>query len=177
MFIEALILAIILGYIFKGKLKNLESVNLKRVYLIVIAFALEAVIIILIRKNMLSPGTLVYVGHLIVYILLFYFVYLNKKDNCILMMGVGFLLNAVPIFLNGGLMPVSATSAVKAGITTNVSKEGLYTIIDSNTRLWFLGDIIPKTILRHFVLSVGDIVIALGLVLFVVTGMRKKETS
>ena len=38
-------------------------------------------------------------------------------------MGLGFLLNAIPIFLNGGAMPVSAKAAEIAGITLNISRK------------------------------------------------------
>ena len=88
-------------------------------------------------------------------------------------MGLGFLLNAIPIFLNGGAMPVSAKAAEIAGITLNISKEGLYSLINGNTRLWFLGDIFPLTFLMHFAISIGDIIAVVGLMLFIITGMKK----
>ena len=88
-------------------------------------------------------------------------------------MGVGFLLNAIPIFLNGGAMPVSAKAAETAGLTLNISSEGLYTLINGSTKAWFLGDIIPLTFLRNFAISIGDIIAALGLMLFIITGMKK----
>jgi hypothetical protein len=92
-------------------------------------------------------------------------------------MGVGFLLNATAIFLNGGAMPVSAKAAETAGITLNVTKEGLYALINGNTRLWFLGDIIPLTFLRNFAISIGDIIAAVGLMLFIITGMKQSKLS
>jgi len=107
------------------------------------------------------------------YILLVIFVYFNRKNKYIVLMGVGFLINAIPIFLNGGAMPVSTKAAETAGLTLNISKEGLYTLINGDTRLWFLGDIIPLTVLRHFAISIGDIITAVGLMLFIITGMRK----
>jgi hypothetical protein len=101
------------------------------------------------------------------------FIYFNRKDKYIVLMGLGFLLNAIAIFLNGGAMPVSAKAATAAGLTLDISKEGLYTLINENTRVWFLGDVIPKTFLRNFAISIGDIIAVLGLMLFVITGMKK----
>ena len=107
------------------------------------------------------------------YTLLVIFIYFNRKNKYIVLMGLGFLLNAIPIFLNGGAMPVSAKAAETAGLTLNMSKEGLYTLINENTRVWFLGDIIPLTFLRNFAISIGDIIAVLGLMLFIITGMKK----
>lgn len=173
MFIEGLIFAVIIGYILKGNIKNLENVEIKGVYLVFIAFFIEFFIVISIRKEFFYIGIFTYILDFSMYILLVVFTYLNRKNKYIVLMGMGFLLNAIPIFLNGGAMPVSAKAAVTAGLTLNMSKEGLYTLINENTRLWFLGDIIPLTFLRHFAISIGDIIAAVGLMLFIITGMKK----
>ena len=175
MFIQAIIFAVIIGYALKGRLKNFERVELKGVHLVTISFLLEALVIILIRKSIINQGIVTYLIDLSMYIILFYFVYLNKKDPFILMIGFGSALNAIPIFLNGGSMPVSHEMAVKVGLTMNITKEGLYNVINSNTRVWFLGDIIPYKIIGRLVISVGDIIIGIGLMLFIITSMKKKE--
>jgi len=173
MFIEGLIFALIIGYALKGKLKNLENVDIKGTYLVFISFLIEFFIVISINKGFFNIGKFTYILNSIMYILLAIFIYFNRKNKYILLMGIGFLLNAVPIFLNGGAMPVSTKAAEIAGINLNISKEGLYTLINSNTRFWFFGDIIPLTVLRHFAISIGDIITAIGLMLFIITGMRK----
>ena len=173
MFIEGLIFAVIIGYILKGKIRNLENVDIKGVYLVFISFFIEFFIIIGIRKGIFNIGIFTYMLDLIMYTLLTIFIYINRKDKYIVLMGIGFLLNAIAIFLNGGAMPVSAKAAEIAGITLDISNEGLYTLINENTRVWFLGDVIPKTFLRNFAISIGDIVAMLGLMLFVITGMKK----
>ena len=173
MFIEALIFAVIIGYILKGKIKNLENVDIKRTYLVFISFFIEFFIIISIRKGFFNIGIFTYILDFIMYVLLVTFIYFNRKNKYIVLMGLGFLLNAIPIFLNGGAMPVSAKAAETAGLSLNMSKEGLYSLINENTRVWFLGDIIPLTFLRHFAISIGDIIAVLGLMLFIITGMKK----
>lgn len=173
MFIEGLIFALIIGYLLKGNIKNLENVDIKAVYLVFIAFFIEFFIIISIRKGFFHIGVFTYILDFIMYTLLIVFIYLNRRDKYIVLMGVGFLLNAIPIFLNGGAMPVSAKAAEIAGLTLNISKEGLYTLINENTRLWFLGDIIPLTFLRNFAISIGDIIAVVGLMLFIIMGMKK----
>ena len=173
MFIEGLIFALIIGYILKGKIKNLENVDVKAVYLVFISFFIEFFIIIGIRKGFFNIGIFTYLLNFIMYTLLVMFIYFNRKDKYILLMGIGFLLNAIAIFFNGGAMPVSAKAATTAGLSLNMSKEGLYTLINENTKVWFLGDVIPLTFLRNFAISIGDIIALLGLMLFVITGMKK----
>lgn len=177
MFIEVLILSIILGYILKGSLKNLENIDIKNLYLIFAAFIIEFIIVMCIGKGILVRGTFTYVLDLIMYILLGIFTYNNRKNPFILLMGVGFLLNAVPIFLNGGAMPVSPEGIKIAGLPQDITKEGLYRLIDENTRMWFLGDVFPLTFLRNFVISIGDIIAALGMMLFIISGMKKNTVK
>lgn len=182
MFLEVLIFSILLGYLLKGSLKNLDASEIKGLYLVFIAFFIEFLVVITIRKHLLSNGSITFLLDLIMYGLLIIFIYLNRKNVYIVMMGFGFLLNAIPIFLNGGAMPVDVNATVKAGLYPSIEKakvasEGLYTIINSDTKLWFLGDIIPITFLRHVVISIGDVILAIGLMLFVVTGMKKTKLN
>ena len=106
MFIEGLVFAIIIGYILKGRVKNLENVDITRTYLVFISFFIEAFIIIFIRKGIFIIGEFTYILDSIMYILLAVFICFNRKNKYIVLMGAGFLLNAIPIFLNGGAMPV-----------------------------------------------------------------------
>lgn len=175
MFIEVLIFSIIIGYILKGSVKNLENIDIKNLYLIFAAFLIEFIIIMCIGKGILVRGTFTYILDLIMYALLAVFTYNNRKKPFILLMGVGFLLNAIPIFLNGGAMPVSYEGLKTAGLPQNITKEGLYRLIDENTRMWFLGDVFPLTFLRNFVISIGDIIAALGMMLFIISGMKKNK--
>lgn len=177
MFIISLAAAIVIGYILGGRIKNLENIKLRAIYLIFISFGLELLIVMCIRKGLLRIGTTTYFLDVIMYSLLLIFVVLNRRDLCILIMGMGFLLNAIPIFLNGGVMPVSQEAIKIAGLNTNIGSEGLYTIIDSNTILWFLGDTIPIRFISSFIISIGDIFTAIGLVLLIITGMKKKNNQ
>jgi len=177
MFTQGIIVAIIIGYALKGRLKNFQRVDLKGVYLVVVSFTVEFLVISLIRKNIINQGIITYLIDLFMYLVLFYFVYLNKKDPFILMIGFGSLLNAIPIFLNGGSMPVSHGAAIKAGYMMDITKMGLYNLINSNTKFWILGDIFPYKFIISFVMSIGDIIIELGLMLFIITGMKNKEIT
>lgn len=178
MFIEVFIFSLLIGYFLGGKLKNFEHVKIHGLYIIFISFSIEFCINILLRNKILSRGILTYLLDLIMYSLLLYFTFLNRKNKFIVLIGIGFIMNAMPIFFNNGAMPVSSEAIVAAGISPSinnikVSNEGLYTLINNETKLWYLGDIIPKPFLRPAVISIGDIISGIGLIFLVIKGMKK----
>ncbi|MFA6940590.1 MAG: DUF5317 domain-containing protein [Clostridiaceae bacterium] len=175
MFIEVIIFAVIIGYLLKGRLKNIDIMSIKVLYLVLTGFLIKFIIVMSIQHGLIIRGTLTYILYSIQYLLLLIFVIINRKNKYILIMGIGFLINALPIFINGGAMPVSASAALSVGLTKPIWMEGLYRAIDGTTKLNFLGDIIPYNIGRAYVISIGDIILAVGLFLFIVTGMKKKE--
>ena len=175
MCIQAIFFSVIIGYILKGRLKNFEYIELKGLCFVAVTFFLQAAVILLIRKGLLQNTILVYVLHLIMYIMLFYFIYLNKKEKPLIFMGIGFLLNAIPILLNGGTMPVDMETVRSIGINVDITQRGMYNAVNSKTILWFLGDIIPKRFITNEVISIGDIVITLSLAFFIVKSMKKSS--
>jgi len=177
MFIEVIILSVIIGYVLRGKLKNIDIMSIEAIHLVLTAFLVKFIIVMSIQHGLITRGTLTYILYSIQYSLLLIFVIINRKNKYILIMGIGFLINALPIFINGGAMPVSASAALSVGLTKPICMEGLYRAIDGTTKFNFLGDIIPYKLGRAYVISIGDIVLAVGLFLFIVTGMKKKESK
>ncbi len=177
MFIFALIIAILLGYLFKGSLKNIDVAKIKGLYFVFSGIILEFIMVKLIKSNYLNIGTLTYFLDLIMYGMLLTFVFLNRNNKWIMVIGVGFLLNAAVIFLNGGAMPVDAQAVRSLGFTGDISSLGLYTVINQGTRLAFLGDIIPMKYPKPGVASIGDFVEVIGLALYIITEMKKKKSS
>ena len=109
------------------------------------------------------------------YVLLLAFVILNRQRIGFLVIGVGMLLNFLAIVSNGGLMPVTPANAEKAGMGYKIEGVELGEAIprsknvlleESDTHLRWLSDRftwISDSPLAVF--SVGDIVIAAGLVI------------
>ena len=172
MFIKAFILAIIIGYLLKGRLKNLDKVNINKMYIILIAFVMEFSVVTLIGKGILKAGYLTYTIDLIMYGMVALFIYLNRKNAYLVIMAFGFILNAVPIFFNGGTMPVSLSAIDKVGLTHNISTEGLYSFVSGKTKFAFLSDIISTPFVGKFAFSIGDVIAALALMAFIITGMK-----
>lgn len=168
---EILIVSIIIGYIFKGKLINLEKLNIKKIYLVFIGYGVELITIFLIRKGVLALGLITFVLHLIMYIFLFAFIYFNRDNKLLILIGIGFLLNAIVIFANGGLMPVGLKALDILKFSHNINSKGLYVLSDSKTKFYFLSDIIPIKFPIKFSASIGDYVSGIGMGWLIILGM------
>jgi len=108
------------------------------------------------------------------YVLLLAFVVLNRRRIGFLVIGAGMLLNFLAIVSNGGLMPVTPANAEKAGIGYKIeSVEPGEAIPRSKNVLLEESDIHLRWLSDRFtwisdspfaVFSIGDLVIAAGLV-------------
>ena len=90
----------------------------------------------------------------------------------------GLLSNLLVISLNGGFMPVSAEARIISGMPPLLGSANNVSPMTNASVLWILGDTLP---VPHFiplanVFSIGDVLIAAGGVLFVLTvlGSRKR---
>jgi hypothetical protein len=175
MFMMSVVLAIIIGYIGKGRIRNLEHAEIKGIHLVTAAFLVDITLNIMIKLNVLYRGSLTFIVYFAMYCLLFWFIYMNRKSVYILMVGFGFLLNAIVIFSNGGAMPCGIRAMKAVGLNVDVAQKGLYVLVDEGTRFWFLGDVIPFSFISKQIVSIGDIVLAIGLMLFIITEMRKSN--
>jgi hypothetical protein len=94
---------------------------------------------------------------------------------------VGAVLNLIPVIANGGAMP----SAPEAWLALNgvaalpVSHFSNSVLIGPDTLFPFLGDIFvwPRPLPLANVFSIGDAVIAVGAVVFLVVAMRRTEAQ
>lgn len=177
MFIQVIVLALIIGIILKGSLRNLSKLKLEGIYFVIAAFLLEAAVIMMVRRGIIQIGVVTLMSDLVMYTLLLVFVYKNRRERLIYLVGLGFVLNAIAIFANGGTMPVTLNAVHAAGLTENVGTMGLYKLAGSDTRVWFLGDIIPYTFLNKNILSIGDLILSLGIMLIIIKGMCTKNNK
>ena len=94
------------------------------------------------------------------------FLVLNLKLPGLALAGVGLLMNVAVIGSNGG-MPVSPEAARSVGAPISQELAGVrHEVLDRESLLPFLSDAIPVPPLGT-VLSLGDVLLALGLALFV----------
>lgn len=174
-----LAIALILSLLFGGRIERLAGVHFHHTYLILLALGTQILIFSTWWQGspMLSPLTNAF--YLVSNLLLVLAVWLNRRVPGMVVLGLGLLSNAAAIFANGGHMPATLSALQTSGLAA--SREAFDALHASNsslagpgTPLWFLGDVlaIPGTLPLANVFSVGDILIGVGGVWFLVANMR-----
>lgn len=171
MIIESMSTSLIIGKIRKGKFRNFESFELKGWYLFIIGFLLEVSANIIrsndTKFNSFLDKNFIFI-HLTSYSLIFIGLYLNRNRKSMYVIFLGTLLNFVCIMLNYGRMPISLEMLQLTGLVepnaVNVTLDLTHSLVNENTKLLFLCDIIPlaKPYPLPKVISIGDILLAIG---------------
>lgn len=188
MFLEPTILSILVGKLRKGKISNLEYIEIRAWYLLILA-ALLQIGLSLLKGLDLSFGKIIFNNyflyiHGLSYLLMIVCIGLNIKKSSMKLFFIGIILNCMVIFANGGQMPVSI-NGIK-GINTKVELPlGSFDIkhqpVSQDTKLVYLSDIIliPKPYPLPKILSIGDVFLMMGLFLFLQEAMvgNKKRSD
>ncbi|ACB85625.1 DUF5317 domain-containing protein [Natranaerobius thermophilus] len=171
MLFEAVVLPIILGFIRGGSIRNLEKITIKGLPLLFLPLLIRFV-----TYNYSQGGVdffINYGGYLqsLAFIILIGFFIMNRHIRELKLVFIGVLLNSLVIFLNGGAMPVSEQALQFTDVTE--TPVGTHTFITQETVLPFLGDIIPIPSPYPFskVISIGDIIIVIGIFLLIYRNM------
>jgi len=184
MIAEGFLLSLIVGFLRGGRLSDLADVRISHIELFIIPFFLKALAFYG-SSHYEFFSRYGYIFHLIVYIMLFMGVWYNRDNKYIVLAGLGIFLNALVIYLNGGRMPVSVEMSRFAQINPKdiewlVSNNvATHQPITDKTLLWFLGDVIPLPKPYPFpkVISIGDVVLALGIFLYIQQQMVKRPKA
>lgn len=177
-----LVIALITGLIRGGKLTNIISLRFQHPWLIFSSIVLEYGVLFLMRNSMIFSQTIVFYAILVQYLLLFLFFWYNKKLSYIWVIASGSFLNFLVIMLNQGSMPLTKmvlqiAASSKSLLLLMEGRYLTYHIIDRNTKLWFLGDIIYiPTPFKGFI-SIGDILLFSGVFLLMQKIIANKENS
>lgn len=174
MVLESVGTSLIIGKARKGKFSNLKDTEIKKWYLFVAAFGIEYLTVKLAAGGDGFFSKHILLIHLTIYLLLFAGLYFNRKLWAFKIVFIGILLNFIVIMANGGHMPVSAGAMLSAGLddNLNVIRAGhfiTHSVMDTHTKLPFLGDILvlPKPYPRPKVFSIGDMIMAAGVFIFI----------
>ena len=176
------VLAVLIGLATGGRLRELAHIRLRHVWLVWIAFLLQFLLAFLpgdLRQTLRLPIVgLAFI--LAVAWVVFMWPPLSRLLRAALVLVVlGWAMNFVVIGLNNG-MPVSAETLERVGLPTENIESGdlsKHVKLDDDTLLPWLGDVIPLPLfgpLRKAV-SLGDLVMLAGLLLFIPVGMRRGE--
>lgn len=164
---------IIIALVRKKNPLTVFTVELKAPFLMIGCFVVQLGLAYLsLKKNLYYPVILN-----ITFILMLVSLFLNRHLPGVKWIFWGALLNTLALILHNGFMPVSET-AMKIANLENLSFEG-----DSRHRgmeqslFWWLGDWIPffTPIGTNYVISLGDVFVGIGLILFIVRNSLKGQ--
>lgn len=190
-----ILIAIILGFLI-GKIRrgSLHGFKVRKISLLPVGI-LGLVLQIALHLYIYTGGISLVEPYLEIvnfasYILILVMLVFNLDDFWVILMAVGITANFVVIFINGGHMPVAQgvidilPAAFGEQITQGLSP--LYSLIQPNTLLWFLGINLPIPVpYVPLVMSlygsvagvtVGNIVTIIGLIGFIQYVMNKKAS-
>ncbi len=179
-FLYALILGVVLGYVRGGRLSHLASLRLRATWLVLLALVIQVLIFPLFTKEpLIQEGTAILHG--VSYALLGIWLLLNLRVSALIVIGAGALMNAIAIMANGGLMPASTTALDRAGygsVAQVLMSDGSFGNIvrmSPATRFDVLGDwlYLPRGWPLAAAFSLGDAVIMVGIVWLIARGMRR----
>jgi hypothetical protein len=153
-----LLFAVLLG----GRPSRLQSVHFRHAWAVCLALAAQFVLFLPLPLGL--PSARVPFLYSCTYALLFWFALANIHVRTLFPVYAGLALNALAILVNGGRMPVAPEAARAAGVDTFRS------VSASASHLQFLGDVfaIPRELPLANVFSVGDVLIGLGAIAFIV---------
>lgn len=161
-----LLLAVVTVPLSGGRLGRLAEIDLRALWAIVVALGLQILIISVFPDRF--EGIHVPL-HILSYGFAAVFVWANRSIPGMLVIGLGAFSNFIAIAANGGVMPASTAALRAAGLDERSEGFSNSTAVE-DPKLSFLGDVfaIPDSWpIVDNVFSVGDVLIALGLVLLV----------
>jgi hypothetical protein len=159
--VPGVVFGVIVALLRGGKLERLEHLGLKAIPLVWVALAMRLSVGFLERRDFAHANWV----QVAAYIIFFVVVGVNITLPGMKFFGLGSLMNFAVIAANGGAMPVSAQAMAIANITDTPT--GTHVLMTSETRLWYLADIIPAWTPFPQIISVGDIFIIIGIFLFI----------
>ena len=175
----AIVAGLIIGRISGGRVRNLEHVQI--VWWRVALAGLVVQIILFagpIAERVGPEGPAIYVASTLVVMVA---LLRNLSLPGLAVIAVGGTLNLIPIIANGGAMPSApeAWLALTGSAGLPVSHFSNSVLIGPDTLFPFLGDVFvwPRPLPLANVFSIGDAVIAVGAVVFLVAAMRQPERA
>jgi len=178
LYLLAILVGIIAGYLRRGRLHHLVELRLRYSWLILVSLVIQLLIFPLFSGAPLLPyGTVPL--HLVSYAILVVWLGMNLRVLPIGVLLLGAACNLAAVAANGGYMPASAAALQRSGLVHAAEwlLEGHpvanVVLMTSSTRLNVLGDWLyaPGWIPFSTAFSIGDVLIVVGIVWLIVRGM------
>ncbi len=176
--LAAIVVAIVIGYILRGSLRNFSGARIRWPLLALAGLALQLWPVSA-TSSALGFGLL-----MASFGLLFAFGLLNIRNPGFSLIVVGLCMNALVIGVNHG-MPVQREALIRSGQGSTLkllAQEGgaKHHLAGPDDHLMFLGDVIPVPMPIGQVVSLGDVATYAGVMWFVIASMqpsRRPEES
>lgn len=184
MFIEIVIISVLIAFLRGGKFNNITYVRIKGIGFMIFGQVIYSISIRYIANTNNEISRLLFSNFTIIIIISFglilYGLYKNKNISGVKISMLGIVLNLIPIIANDGRMPVSQNALVKLNMIDQLKilQEDIvitHTLITNSTKFKFLSDIIPVKYFLPKVISIGDIVLTIGIFLMIQKFMTSKD--
>lgn len=176
---DALIASVCISLLAGGRLANLANVQLRAAWLVFGAVVVQYGGQWVFDRGATLIGAWGPALYLLSFCALLSFIWINRHLPGFLLIGAGILGNVLVIAANGGHMPVSLDALRQAGLGHLVEplQSGAvftHTAMGPENHLRWLGDLfaLQRPYPRPKVLSVGDIILALGMFYFTVATLQ-----
>ncbi len=174
------LVALVLALVSRRPVGRLIDLHFRRIWILWLAIALRLLFVpaalypllgMVLFPGLPPVGGILYLCSLLLVVL---FAWCNRRIVGVSVIGLGLLMNAAVIGLNGGQMPVDPGWLTSIGQLEDMRSSesqgewSTFAVMKPETRLAFLGDQIPMPMpfKEPTILSLGDLVIALGISLF-----------
>ena len=182
MFLSTILLALIVGAIAGGGIPRLADLRLRWTILLVVALGLRLAAG-LTRETGIGADIPVGWAYLAAYGLIFAWLWQNWRVPGLQIASVGIGANMVAVLVNAGQMPIWSAAFFAAGFSeAEIANDPFHYILRADTIGRFVaqgglfGDVIPLPIpLIRDVISIGDVLLALGIFWAIVYSMTRAE--
>lgn len=147
-----------------GTLSNLSEIYARGWWLLFVGLGMQT------AANFINTRELAVWLVLASYVPLLIVVLINQRLPGMWIVGVGILMNLTVIALNNGMPVLPEAFALAGGEIGKLQLDAKHVLLDHSSKLPFLGDIIP---MPGSVISMGDVLLAVGLGVFVEDQLRQ----
>ncbi len=182
MFLSAIGLALIVGAFAGGGIPRLADLKLRWIFILLLALVVRFGAVYL-RQHGIGPDEPLSWAWVATYFLIFIWLWGNWRVPGLQVASVGIALNALAVVLNSGQMPIWAGAYQAAGFTDiTLANDPFHFILSAGRAADFVsrgglfGDVVPLPVpyIRD-VVSIGDLLIALGIFWAIVYSMTRPD--
>lgn len=182
MFLSAILLALVVGAFLGGGLPRLAQLKLRWFPLLGIALAIR-IGAVLLRQNGIGADLPLGWGFIAAYLLILVWLSGNWRVPGLQIAAVGIGLNTLAVVLNSGQMPIWSGAFASAGFQpTDLVNDPFHVLVPATSLANFIGqgglfgDVIPIPLpLIRDVVSIGDVLLAMGIFSAIVYSMTRPE--